>query len=102
MNRKKTLEEFVDCVHFALSIGNDLGYTEHKYTTIEDMDITKLSLGLTNLVTLLPEARYKRHIESVFNFLIKYGHQLGFTEKDVIQAYMEKNEVNYERQASNY
>lgn len=31
-----------------------------------------------------------------------FGYQLGFTEQDVIKAYDEKNEINYERQNSNY
>jgi dimeric dUTPase (all-alpha-NTP-PPase superfamily) len=102
MDRSKALEEFVDCIHFALSIGNDLGYTSHEYKEVPDRDMTKLSLGLTNLVTILSETRHKQHIEHVINLLLKYGYQLGFTEKEVIQAYMDKNEVNYERQASNY
>src|SRR5690625_3315322 len=53
MDRGKALVELVDCIHFALSIGNDLGYTSHEYKEVPDRDLTKLSLGLTNLVTIL-------------------------------------------------
>src|SRR5690625_2035002 len=102
MDRAKALEEFVDCIHFALSIGNDLGYTSHEYKEMPDRDMTKLSLGLTNLVTILSETRHKQHIEHVINLLMKYGYQLGFTEEEITEAYMKKHEENYARQEAGY
>lgn len=96
------LEEYVDTIHFALSIANDLDYTEHTYQEPTVYDLSDLTIGLTNLITLIPESRYQRHISTVFNLLIKLGYQLGFEEKDVIQAYMAKNKTNHERQKAGY
>ncbi|MGY0692642.1 dUTP diphosphatase [Virgibacillus sp. FSP13] len=96
------LEEYVDIIHFALSIANDLGYHEHKYVDPGGYDLNDLTIGLANLITLLPETKYHRHIEVVFNYLIKLGYSLGFDEKDVTQAYFEKNKTNHKRQANGY
>ena len=102
MNRAKALEEFADCVHFALSLGNDLDYTNHEYKNSKPIDLTTLSLGLTNAVTFLSAQKTKEQIKAVFNLLIKYGYQIGFSEEEVISAYYKKNEINYERQQSGY
>lgn len=102
MNRDKALEEFADCVHFALSLGNDLGYTEHHYTNSKPIDLTTLSLGLTNAVTFLSAHQTKGQMQTVFNLLLKYGYQIGFTEDEVIAAYYKKNETNYARQENGY
>jgi dimeric dUTPase (all-alpha-NTP-PPase superfamily) len=96
------LEEYADTVHFTVSLANDFGYTEHKYTDPGHIDLNDLVIGLTNLITLLPETRSHRQIELVFNYLIRYGYQLGFTEEQVIEAYYSKNEENHERQVNHY
>ncbi len=38
----------------------------------------------------------------LFESYLTLGLKLGFTEQDVFNAYMKKNEVNYERQKSGY
>src|SRR5690606_33115376 len=96
------LEEYVDVIHFALSIANDLGYHEHTYTDPGEYDLNKMVIGLANLSTLIPVAKFQRHIEMVFNHIIKLGYQLGFSEEQVIEAYFAKNEINHNRQESGY
>jgi dimeric dUTPase (all-alpha-NTP-PPase superfamily) len=103
--RSPMLEEFADTIHFALSIANDLGYTEHKYEDPGTMDLNDLTLGITNTATMIPymhEKSRKLQIKSLLNKTIKLGYQLGFTEKDVISAYKDKHEVNYARQQNGY
>src|SRR5690606_23656156 len=95
------LEEYVDIVHFTLSIANDLGYHEHKYVNPGHFDLNDLTLGLTQLVTVLPYAKNNK-LPLSFDYVIKLGYQLGFDEKTVIDAYFEKNKVNHERQVNNY
>src|SRR5690606_10174532 len=99
--RSKVLEEYVDSVHFALSLGNQLGYTKHVYEEVKDKDIIDLAFGITNLATLIPVTKDKNFSE-LFNLLIKLGYQLGFTEQEVIEAYYAKNKINHERQANGY
>lgn len=101
-DREKMLEEYVDTLHFALSIGNDLGYTHHTYTDKADRDLNSLTIGLTNLITIIPQSRSHTHMKLLFDLIIKLGYQLGFDEKTVTDAYMAKNETNFVRQANGY
>ena len=96
------LEEYVDTLHFALSIANDLGYHEHEYIKTQPRDLNELVIGTTNLATIIPMSRSKEHVSTLINNIIAFGYQLGFTEKDVIEAYYEKNKENHERQENGY
>lgn len=99
------LEEYVDTVHFTVSLGNDHDYTTHKYEDPGDMDLNDLVLGLTNLLSLFPYIeKRKRHtqLRNIFDYLIKFGYQLGFNEQQVMDAYYNKNEINHARQENGY
>src|SRR5699024_10574186 len=96
------LEEYADTIHFALSIANDLGYTEHKYIHTEGTDLNDLVLGITSVATIIPQSRSKRHISTLINNVIQLGYQLGSDEEQVIDAYDVKNKGNHERQMTNY
>lgn len=98
----RLLEEYVDTLHFALSIANDLGYHEHTYLKTQPVDLNELVIGITNIATILPQSKEKHHISTLINNLIALGYQLGFDEDMVIDAYHEKNKINHERQASGY
>lgn len=102
INRDLALEEYSDVIHFALSIANDLGYTEHKYIRTEGTDLNDLVLGITNIATIIPQSRETHHISTLINNVIQLGYQLGFTEEDVLDAYDDKRKVNFDRQKSGY
>ena len=102
------LEEYVDCLHFILSIGNDLGLRVTSCEYDEFLDLTEREISITrqfivmNLLTslLLDEPKTDYHT-LVFEH-ITLGEMLGFTWKEIEQAYFEKNKVNHERQESGY
>src|SRR5690625_3129065 len=96
------LEEYIDTIHFTLSIANDLGVHEHKYIKTSPTDLNDLVLGITNLATIIPIGKEKHQVESLINNIITLGYQLGFDEKAVIEAYHEKNKENYARQKVGY
>lgn len=96
------LEEFVDTIHFVLSIANDLGVHEHEYIKTQPRDLNELVIGTTNLATIIPMSRSKEHVQTLINNIIAFGYQLGFDEKTVVEAYDKKNAENYKRQNSNY
>ena len=102
INRDLALEEYSDVIHFALSIANDLGYTEHKYVHTEGTDLNDLVLGITNIATIIPQSKEEHHVHTLLNNIIQLGYQLGFTEEQVIDAYFNKNEENYARQENGY
>ncbi|GGJ86080.1 hypothetical protein GCM10007063_05740 [Lentibacillus kapialis] len=96
-NRDELLEEYVDSIHFALSLANDIGLSDYEYVDPGENDLNILAIGLTNMITRLP---VEKNIEQVLNYLIKLGYQLGFTEEDVINEYYNKNKENHARQES--
>jgi dimeric dUTPase (all-alpha-NTP-PPase superfamily) len=94
------LEEYVDGLHFALSIGLDYGYT--KYSGRDSLNYAK-EKDLTSQFTLL--LRYKLERVNYPHFVSRFlalGEMLGFTEEQIYHAYMDKNKVNHTRQESGY
>ena len=100
-NREKGLIEFVDCLHFALSLEahfNNLVFNlddieEYTNCSYEDIDFSLCEIG-----TFLLEDDTLCLLESLFNI----ANNLGFTWDEIYQAYKEKNQVNYERLANGY
>nr|WP_150959334.1 dUTP diphosphatase [Aneurinibacillus sp. XH2] len=105
------LEEYVDCLHFLLSIGNNLSLAQDiqidsDYTTenpITDMNrlfylIAELSRELVEIKAISVQV-----YEEMFNLFVGVGEKhLGFTWDEVEKAYMNKNAINHVRQATGY
>lgn len=99
------LEEYIDVIHFTLSIALEYGYTEHKYTPSETADLTDRTLNIVYLMVNLPYVQEKvreNHLRLIFDHLIALGYQFGFTEEQVINAYHNKNQINHARQETGY
>lgn len=103
-NREKALVEYVDCLHFALSLtnnekesfNNDLSlspdiydYNSHKITLLSELPIHKL---LKNIV----------QFEGNLSYLFGLGAKLGFTWDEIYTAYKDKNAINYDRLRGGY
>lgn len=105
-NYEKALKEYVDCLHFILSICIDLNEKDvqknhFQFTTIEEHFI--YVSALTSDLLFGGESTSSR---SIIHFLvpafIELGEMLGFTWEQVEQAYISKNEVNHSRQENGY
>jgi dimeric dUTPase (all-alpha-NTP-PPase superfamily) len=108
--RNRVLEEFVDCLHFILSIGLELGITD----VVIDSDYTHKDPTITfiylfdDVFELLgeyyPDRGEKKEIyEIMFNRFIGLGEKhLGFTWEQIEEAYCRKNEINHQRQEQKY
>ncbi|MFJ5768344.1 dUTP diphosphatase [Psychrobacillus sp. NPDC093180] len=98
------LEEYVDSIHFLLSLGIEKGLDDLTDWPMEDKeeDLTTLFL-LTNeaIIAFLHEST-KSTYEEIWVLYGAIAEKLGFTSEDVLQAYISKNETNYERQKSGY
>jgi len=101
--RDVILEEYVDNIHFLLSLGIEKGY---EFETIETKDTIKNETEQFNDVFRLAIKFYDEQSETTYKQLVENYIQLakvlGFSEQDIMKAYIEKNEVNYERQKSGY
>lgn len=106
------LEEYVDCLHFLLSIGLEIGVQEievaqnlsapkvyaNKPTVQRFIGLNAGALALLNRTTRTLSDSYL----SMFEGFIKLAYQLGFTWEQVETAYFEKNAVNHQRQETGY
>ncbi|ARI76847.1 dUTP diphosphatase [Halobacillus mangrovi] len=96
------LEEYVDGLHFLLSLGLDLGYryspqTVHPYNTKTDAFL-KVYSHIEQLRNETNETTYS----NAFHSYLQLGETLGLKEEELMDAYHSKNIVNYERQDQGY
>lgn len=102
--REVILEEYVDGIHFIVSLGNTLevDLTEDMFKRHNYDDLTKQFLELYLEISKLTSNITSKHYKNVFNLYINLGYSLGFSLEDVFNAYLKKNKINHKRQASNY
>lgn len=106
-NRGKALEEFVDCLHFALSLTDSLsldsqiksfnncqfmGWIERNYSCVNTPDI---------IFDIFDYVNDRGENEYLWN-LILIGISLKFTWEEIYQGYLAKNAVNHTRQDKGY
>ena len=98
------LEEYVDSIHFLLSLGIEKNlHTLSSWPEGEvEGELTQLFLKTTSAIhSFLNDLT----MEAYENVWIHYGaiaKKLGFTNEGIINAYITKNEENYERQKAGY
>jgi dimeric dUTPase (all-alpha-NTP-PPase superfamily) len=107
--RQPLLEEYVDCLHFILSIGNDI-IGELTDSEIEDIllnakedsgDVVETFIVLNSCSCEL-KFREKYDYISLLTIFLSLGLTLGFTWDQVEQGYLAKNKINHQRQESGY
>ncbi len=100
------LEEYVDDIHFLLSLGNDLGINDLQYREpTKEKDLIGQVLDLYDMISvfrILSGEKQKDHYHKMFSQFIRIGQQMGFTMEQVYEAYKRKNEVNFQRLSEGY
>ncbi|AWD86550.1 MULTISPECIES: dUTP diphosphatase [Bacillus] len=111
-DKNPLLEEYVDCLHFILSIGNRLGWNDTD--TIDDVVaqhlISEKGFGTAKTFSCLLSIAYgfhfsnveKRTYISLFTTFFELGSKLGFKWEQIEAAYMDKNAINHQRQQEGY
>ena len=102
--REVILEEYVDSIHFLLSLGNEKGLNDLEKWPLETMeeDLTSLFLQTNIAIGEFLLNPTKSSYEKTWILYGAIAEQLGFSSEDVLKAYMSKNETNYERQQNGY
>lgn len=99
------LEEFVDGIHFILSLGIECGFQNLDYTLeIEPSTVntTEQFLLIYEKVNVFKESKNDIDFKTLFESYLQLGTLLGITYEEMEKAYFKKNEVNYQRQQNNY
>jgi dimeric dUTPase (all-alpha-NTP-PPase superfamily) len=98
------LEEYVDCLHFILTIGLDFDF-QGVIPPAEEMDSPDLTqrfinlyLDVNELVICASPDSYQELLKDFFGL----GHALGFTKDDIYNGYLAKNRINHLRQDELY
>lgn len=108
------LEEYVDCLHFILSIGLELGMphqlllgnAQENEMLDDDFialygEVHTLYRAYKSQVDLIKKV-VRVYYESVFEHFLTLGERLGFTWEQIEEAYMQKNAENHARQERGY
>src|SRR5699024_10718845 len=97
------LEEYVDGIHFILSVGLELGLDNYEPTNEEVGEYMKTIFNLVyQTITYLRIDQSISSYKMVFHTYLMLGDELGFSANDIKKAYYEKNKVNFERQDQGY
>jgi dimeric dUTPase (all-alpha-NTP-PPase superfamily) len=107
--RNPLLEEYVDCLHFILSIAIELGHTaEGLYVWDEELEGETVDVFIELMYwvsRIRSNDKFKRKaaFRTVCYIFFNLSEQrLGFTWEEVEQAYVKKNAENHKRQESGY
>ncbi|MGM0897254.1 MAG: dUTP diphosphatase [Bacillota bacterium] len=103
-DKNTLLEEYVDCIHFILSLGIEKGYDslEQWPAPFDEHDLTELFLSAHQGVGRFAEQATKEEYLSLWQIFGALAGALGFSYDEVLSAYIEKNETNYKRQQQGY
>lgn len=103
IDKKKILEEYVDGIHFLLSLGLEKGFTYRgeKKDTLEN-SINHQFILLYELIIHFKHSPTEESYKRLFSHYLHLGKFLHITEDALVKAYIEKNEVNFKRQDEGY
>ena len=103
-NRNPLLEEFSDCLHFILSIGNDLELNIELYTILpfEHKTILEQFSQTYYVISDLEHDPSQISLIIVLEHFMALGKMLGFTTDQIKQSYYQKNAINHQRQDDSY
>lgn len=103
--KKVILEEFVDGIHFILSLGLEFGFHKQLHHLSEASpkgNINEQFLQVFKAVSHFRETKgFSDYVKVLENYL-QLAAMLDITYEEMEQAYIEKNKVNYERQQNSY
>lgn len=97
------LEEYVDGIHFLLSLGLALGYERETFPAGGSyLDATDAFLDVFRKLTNFGLSKTEAMYETLMAAYLELGHTLGFNEELIVIAYLSKNDKNHERQNQGY
>lgn len=99
------LEEYVDVLHFMLSLGLEKGYRykgENGLPQLPDEDVNTLFINLFEACTKFGNASTDIQYHNMFHSFLVLGSALGFQSDMIEKKYFEKNTTNYRRQDEGY
>ncbi|WP_338969420.1 dUTP diphosphatase [Spiroplasma endosymbiont of Labia minor] len=99
------LEEYIDGLHFIVSIGNNIhfNFSNFKYVemTFED-NFDTATLKFLEIFVLFTKDNSLTNYQNLLNYFFAFANILKYSWKEIMNAYELKNQINYERKNNNY
>lgn len=99
------LEEYVDGLHFLLSLGLQARLTPKEIRTDKALKSLSYLAIFTQIEYALNQFIYYRTLksyETLFEYFLELGIKLGYNMEQIEDAYYKKNLINHERQDAGY
>lgn len=97
------LEEFVDSIHFMLSLGNMRGFQLEEWPYLKArQDLTESFLLATQAILAFLQQQTEENYKLMWEQYSIIAYNLNFSIDDILRAYELKNKKNYERQRNGY
>jgi len=102
--KETILEEYVDCLHFILSIGLEKNYDDIREIEFKKSinEPTALFLLFYSSINDFMHTPSKQNYINIFKSFLILGDKLGFSYSEIETAYIDKNEINHKRQDQGY
>ncbi|WP_089098007.1 MULTISPECIES: dUTP diphosphatase [Parageobacillus] len=101
--REKVLEEYVDGLHFILSLGLECDFLYSEIPPqLATLPLVEQFLVVFRAADEFRKTKSRQSYNRLFTEYLLLGGQLGFSMEEIEQAYKQKNQVNHERQNQNY
>src|SRR5699024_26984 len=102
-DRAVIIEEFVDNVHFILSLSIEKAY-RFEAKGLENVTVTQTEQFTNTFAACVhfKQEPTKNNYVQLFTDYLQLGSLLGFNEAEIQEAYFKKNKINYERQNQGY
>ncbi|MDR0138117.1 dUTP diphosphatase [Metabacillus idriensis] len=98
------LEEYVDGIHFILSLGIEIGVSDGVEFDLaaDENSLTAHFVLVYEKIAQFEKSRSEAHYLELFRQYLLLGEALGFSPEEIEAAYVKKNEVNHDRQKQGY
>ncbi len=101
------IEEYVDSIHFILSLGIERGLTNIKTwpqsdDTMKEKNVTEVFMSTYEAIVTFLNNPTEHHYRIIWQWYDALAFHLQFSNDSIIEAYIAKNEENYERQKRGY
>ncbi len=97
------LEELEDSIHFLLSLGIDLEDTSvYIEGSADEQPLSLTFLDFYRAAVKLLDGFTNENYLVTFTYICNLADKLGFSESDLIEFYLRKNQKNHQRQDTHY
>ena len=98
-----TIEEYVDALHFYLSLGiSDNNYLKQYVLKENNKPLNEKIMDVYSSIVDYARDRTEENYINSFLLFLDLGRSFGFSEEEIVDAYYAKLKENHSRQENNY